>query len=81
MRKLYLYAAIATFAIALSASAETACPPGVKSKTAVGPNKKSTIVCMDGKYDTCHRDSQRIGYTAAEATRFCDERKRLGRIK
>jgi|SRR5712671_4073090 len=28
-------------------------PPGVKSKTAVGPNKRQTVVCMDGKHEKC----------------------------
>jgi hypothetical protein len=38
-------------------------------------------VCLDGKYTTCMRDSQSVGWSFAQAKAFCDERRRLGKIR
>jgi len=52
-----------------------------KAVTKTGPNGKTLTLCMDGKYTTCLRDSQRLGNPYAEAKKFCDGRKAAGAIK
>jgi len=59
------------------ASAEECKRTGV----AKGPTGITKTVCLDGKYSTCVRDSQAVGWSREQATRYCDERRRLGRIK
>ena len=45
-----------------------------------GPNGKTLTLCMDRKYSTCLRDSQRLGWSTDQAKRFCDGRKAAGAI-
>jgi hypothetical protein len=47
--------------------------------TRTGPNGKPVVVKLDGKYSTCIRDSQRLGYSASSATRYCDKKPNLKR--
>ena len=51
------------------------------TKVAKGPTGITKTVCLDGKYTTCMRDSQSVGWSPAQAKAFCDERKQQGRIK
>jgi hypothetical protein len=57
----------------------TACTGQVVTKT--GPNGKTLSLCMDGKYSTCLRDAQRLGWPYAEAKKNCDRRKAAGAVK
>jgi hypothetical protein len=45
-----------------------------KTVTKKGPNGKSIKVKMDGKYSTCVRDGQRMGYSASAAASYCRSR-------
>lgn len=54
------------------------CPPR-PTKVVTGPTGKTIVACLDGKYSTCLRDSQRAGWPYAEAKRFCDNNPRLRR--
>jgi hypothetical protein len=58
----------ATFLIVGIAEAE------VPTVTKTGPNGKTLTLKMDGKYSTCLRDSQRLGYSLESATRYCDSK-------
>jgi hypothetical protein len=49
----------------------------VRTVTKTGPNGKTLVLKMDGKYSTCLRDSQRLGYSLESATRWCDSRPNL----
>ena len=51
------------------------------TKVATGPTGISKTVCLDGRYSTCMRDGQSVGWSYAQAKTFCDERKRLGKIR
>jgi hypothetical protein len=44
----------------------------VRTVTKTGPNGKTLVLKMDGKYSTCLRDGQRLGYSLESATRYCD---------
>jgi hypothetical protein len=47
--------------------------------TKTGPNGKTLTLKLDGKYSTCIRDSQRLGYSAESAKQYCDARPNLKR--
>ena len=49
--------------------------------TKTGPNGKTLTLCMDGRYTTCLRDSQRLGHSHVEAKKFCDGRKAAGAVR
>jgi hypothetical protein len=51
----------------------------VRTVTKTGPNGKTLVLKMDGKYSTCLRDSQRLGYSLDSATRWCDSKPNLKR--
>jgi uncharacterized protein (DUF2147 family) len=51
------------------------------TKIAKGPSGKTLTLCLDGKYSTCLRDSQRLGNSYAAAKRYCDGRKAGGFVK
>jgi hypothetical protein len=74
--------AAAFFVMSLTALAQQALP-GCKgpTKVATGPNGKTLTMCLDGKYTTCLRDSQRLGHSRAAAKQFCDGRKAAGAVK
>ena len=76
---------IAACGIAVSISVGLCSPTSAEEckRTAVakGPTGITKTVCLDGKYSTCMRDSQAVGWSREQATRYCDERRRLGRIK
>jgi hypothetical protein len=57
----------------------TACTGPVVTKT--GPNGKTLSLCMDGKYSTCLRDAQRLGWPYVEVKKNCDRRKAAGAVK
>jgi hypothetical protein len=59
--------------------ANAACDGRVVTKT--GRNGKTLQLCFDGKYSTCLRDSQRLGWAYGQAKSFCDERKAAGAVK
>jgi hypothetical protein len=59
--KTALIAILATLALSSDALALAGCAPGTPTKIATGPNGKPLEVCLDGKWKTCYRDSQRIG--------------------
>ena len=65
-----------------------ACVPGVANAacngtlaTKTGPTGKTLQVCLDGKYATCLRDSQRLGWSAVSSKGHCDNLKAQGRVK
>ena len=73
-------AVVATIFIAgVSGAANAACNGTLATKT--GPTGTTLQVCLDGKYTTCLRDSQRLGWAAASAQRHCDNLKAQGRVK
>jgi len=47
--------------------------------TRTGPNGKPLALKLDGKYSTCLRDGQRLGYSLESATRYCDGKPGLKR--
>jgi hypothetical protein len=51
----------------------------VRTVTKTGPNGKALALKMDGKYSTCLRDGQRLGYSLDSATRYCDAKPNLKR--
>jgi hypothetical protein len=51
----------------------------VKEVTRTGPNGQPLVLKLDGKYSTCLRDSQRLGYSYASAKRYCDAKPFLQR--
>ena len=51
----------------------------VPTVTRTGPNGKTLVLKLDGKYSTCIRDSQRLGYPADSAKRYCDAKPNLRR--
>lgn len=51
------------------------------TRIAKGPTGKTLTLCLDGKYSTCLRDSQRLGNSYASAKRYCDSRKAAGFLK
>ena len=63
----------------LAVNADAACKGRAVTKT--GPNGKTMQVCLDGKYSTCLRDSQRLGWSYRQAKSYCDGRKAAGAIK
>ena len=76
---------ITAFVLALAAYAGSAdfasAAECTRTKVARGPTGMTKTVCLDGKYSTCMRDSQSVGWSHAQAKAYCDERKRLGMIK
>ena len=50
-----------------------------RTVTRTGPNGQPLVLKLDGKYSTCIRDSQRLGYAYASAKRYCDAKPRLKR--
>jgi hypothetical protein len=63
------------------AASELAGCPADKVRTRTGPTGITLQVCFDGKYTTCLRDSQRLGWSRHAAVSFCDKRRAEGRIK
>jgi hypothetical protein len=59
--------------------ANAACNGTLATKT--GPTGITLQICLDGKYATCLRDSQRLGWSAVSAQRHCDNLKAQGRVK
>jgi hypothetical protein len=51
----------------------------IRTVTRIGPNGEKLILKLDGKYSTCVRDSQRLGYFADSAKRYCDAKPSLTR--
>jgi len=51
----------------------------IRTVTRTGPNGKTLVLKLDGKYSTCFRDSQRLGYSADSAKRYCDAKPNLTR--
>jgi hypothetical protein len=49
--------------------------------TRTGPNGKVLTLCNDGKYSSCVRDGQKLGYSYASAKRYCDWRKAAGFVR
>lgn len=47
--------------------------------TRTGPTGITLRTCLDGKYTTCVRDGQRLGYRDPKS--FCDDLKAKGRVK
>jgi hypothetical protein len=47
--------------------------------TRTGPNGKTLALKLDGKYSTCLRDSQRLGWPYDSAKRYCDAKPNLTR--
>lgn len=67
-----------TFVIAMALNIVAASVPSSaeEGNTVVkkGPNGKNVKVKMDGKYSTCVRDGQRMGYSASAAASYCRSR-------
>jgi hypothetical protein len=51
----------------------------VQTVTRTGPNGKTLVLKLDGKYSTCLRDSQRLGWPYESAKRYCDAKPNLTR--
>jgi hypothetical protein len=51
----------------------------VPTATRTGPNGKTLVLKLDGKYSTCLRDSQRLGWPYDSAKRYCDAKPNLTR--
>jgi hypothetical protein len=49
--------------------------------TYTGPNGMPLQLCLDGKYTTCVRDRQRMGYSKTEAIENCDSKRARGLVK
>lgn len=69
--KLNLPIALAATLFASVASAQE------RTVTRTGPNGKTLVLKLDGKYSTCLRDGQRLGYSPESATRYCDSQPNL----
>jgi hypothetical protein len=65
-----LVALLATASLSTNAFAACNSP----TKVAKGPDGKTKVVCLDGKYSTCMRDSQSLGWSFVQAKRYCDSR-------
>ncbi len=63
--------------VATTGIAQAACNGPLVSRT--GPNGKTLTLCLDGRYSTCLRDSQRLGYSYESAKRYCDAKPNLKR--
>ena len=74
--KLVLAAAFGLLLTMTSADAQS-CKGRVESRT--GPGGTLTL-CLDGKYSTCLRDSQRLGWSAAAAKASCDRKRAQGLV-
>lgn len=48
-----------------------------RTVTRTGPNGKTFVFKLDGKYSTCLRDGQQLGYSLESATRYCDSKPNL----
>jgi hypothetical protein len=53
----------------------------VRTITRTGPNGKTVVLKIDGKYLTCLVNSQSLGYSLASATRCCDMLRNQKRVK
>jgi len=49
--------------------------------TRTGPSGVPLKLCLDGKYSTCLRDSQRLGWSPQSSKRYCDEKKARGQVR
>ena len=76
MRKSLIILALSVF---FTTDANAVCDGRMITKT--GPSGKTLQLCFDGKYSTCLRDSQRLGWAYGQAKTFCDGRKAAGAIK
>jgi hypothetical protein len=61
--------------------ASAKCAPGVPSKIATGPTGITLEVCLDGKYDTCVRDSRRLGWHEQRLLADCGRKRDEGKVK
>jgi hypothetical protein len=71
-----------TVAMVLAVAAATAgiaWAEDVPTVTRTGPNGKPLVLRLDGRYSTCLRDSQRLGYSHESAKRYCDAKPNLKR--
>jgi hypothetical protein len=75
MKSIVVIAFAAT--VAMTGITEAACNGQLANRT--GPNGKTLSLCQDGKYSTCLRDGQRLGYSYESAKRYCDARPNLRR--
>jgi hypothetical protein len=73
-----IVAAAFTVAGIVAATAAPAC--NGRQATRTGPNGKTLTLCLDGKYSTCIRDSQRLGHSPEAAKRWCDGLRQKGRV-
>jgi hypothetical protein len=77
----FLFAPTAVlFVVGSTMSADAQSCPG-PTTTFTGPNGKTLTLCLDGKYSTCMRDNQRLGFAHGAAKRDCDRKKAQGRVK
>jgi len=77
--RMTLGVALIAAAVGVPSVANAACNGQLATRT--GPTGITLEVCLDGKYATCLRDSQRLGWPAVSATRFCDDLRAKGRVK
>ena len=56
--------------LALAGIAHAACNGTLVTKET--KDGKQITVCNDGRYASCVRDGQRMGYTAGQARSYCD---------
>jgi hypothetical protein len=79
MRSVALAVVMTIFVAGVPAVANAACVGTLATKT--GPTGITLQVCLDGKYATCLRDSQRLGWSSASAQSYCDNLRAQGRVK
>lgn len=49
--------------------------------TRTGPTGVTLQLCLDGRYSTCMRDRQRMGYSKNEALDNCNEKRTRGVLR
>ena len=79
MRSIALAFVITIFVAGVAGVANAACNGQLATKT--GPTGITLQVCLDGRYATCVRDAQRLGWYAVQGTRYCDDLRAKGRVK
>jgi hypothetical protein len=57
-----LMAALAALLVLVPLATDALAACNSPTKVAKGPNGQTKVVCLDGKYSTCMRDSQSLGW-------------------
>jgi hypothetical protein len=79
MRSIALAFVMTIFVAGAPRVANAACNGRLATRT--GPTGTTLQVCLDGKYATCVRDGMRLGWSAVQGTRYCDDLRAKGLVK